>query len=259
MKLLRDDSALWTLLGAVLGVSLAGVLFFMPVSGLQDSLLKDYQSLVAGMLSLAAALLTVWVLALQIDDNRFIETQRRLERLRSARSMLPFALTELSKYARKAAQQITCLLPEEGQPEGDLLPTPPGWELPNLPFATIEIVRQTIEPASTDIAKALGDLLARVQIYDSRLRSFEERLKGSALPRPTVYVLDARDALTKVKDLIDLYVRVDKCFDYARFKSEVIEIEVTLDDMRNAAFNCNVEDSFDLIAGLIKSNATYKA
>lgn len=151
--------------------------------------LKEWQTLLTGILATAAAAASIWHIRLQIAQQREAVRYARVRRAESYRPMLSLALSE-----------VCDLMQQEGRLFLDSQNVPPlSW--PTSIGAHLEAVRYAIEFEDQNEAtrNALKQLINDTQVYRARRRS-----------------ASAQDPWHRLVDAADLYGLASDLFDYAR-------------------------------------------
>lgn len=235
-QVLRNDDyfELWLPMGVVLGASCFGTaLTFFGSEGTNEWIYR-YQSLVG---AIVAVFTGSWVVLATVKaSNRQIETsqkatndqiqsalsverERRADRLRGARAVLPFALTEIVDYCETAAAELASLRDQDANNPKDKSITvliSGSFTAPRYPAAVLQRITDVIESAPNEAASSLGELLVAIQICHSTLKGLEERL-----PDPGA-VLTKRHLNTYIMQICALYARASRCFPFGRFACETI-------------------------------------
>ncbi len=130
--------------------------------GIAVCLLYEWQTLLTGLLALAAAWLTVRKMNRQIEVHETEianEEKNRADARRSkgwaARAAMPDALSGLSAFASKC---MGCLQSEKA-----------AAELPTQPTSAIDAIKAAVEHVDPLSAKKLFELIVHYQIHNSRL------------------------------------------------------------------------------------------
>lgn len=103
--------------------------------------LKEWQTLVAGVLAFLAAAATVWVLVRQsrVEKLRYAELRKR--RFQAVRAVLPADLSEICHYCTLCAQAIRAALQHFDQNRAP----PSGVACPVLPERVISNLQRLVE------------------------------------------------------------------------------------------------------------------
>ena len=100
--------------------------------------LRDWQTLIAGLVALGAALATIEWMQKQIEETQWQADDRRRRELDAARAVLPLALSEISSYESAVARTLKFLLDRalaSGPAEDIFAPVelPDDFTVPTLP------------------------------------------------------------------------------------------------------------------------------
>ena len=170
-------------------------------------LLDHWQTLVAGLLALLGAWLTVRDLRRQIDQTHRLDDDRRLREERGAKSVLSLALSELADYAIDCIKLALPYAPAVGAAP----PVPAGMQAPPIPVAILEPMQACAKFADRSVGADIAALLGLLQIQHSRLESLVARA-GRRSP-PEIWTVEAIGA---VMDAAELHARCGDLFPYAR-------------------------------------------
>lgn len=245
-----DDAALWSLFGFLLGAAGIGLLVMFPMLESYIDFIKNYQSLIGALLALGGALLTVIIIAIQIQSAQQAEVQRKHDKLRAAKAVLPLALAEISEYAKTNLQILLPLLPLLDDKDG--IPQYPSSQLQfvDIPTGTLQILRDCIEASGAENGEALSELPAKMQIFSSRSQSLSAKMfhRIEEIHRS---ILDTFQIRRMIMDFLHLYVLAGKYYDYGRGKTNYILNSVRYNDMINGALNCELFDQYPTLMKVI--------
>lgn len=174
-------------------------------------------TLLTGLAAIVAAGMTVAIVGYQIRRSDWHEQDRRRRRARAALSALPLALVELYQYAVDCMDfHGTLRLCFSGsslqrQQAQIVLQQQP---LPIIPAGSISVFKECIEFEEEDVAEALSDLIAVLQVQNSRALM----VKDSADRRPgarsqTLLPLNVDEGIVNSADLA---ARCSKLLTYGR-------------------------------------------
>lgn len=235
---------LWYLLGLGTGIvySALGISLYLAVRGKVDfnsayDLAKDWQTLIAGIIALAGAYITVHGLRAQDEDRR--------ERKQYAdRTALPSALVALHDYLKASLGILKSL---RSGLSGSRIRFTTGWvrpAIPEIPFSAVEVIRACLETTDKDKRESLREILTQLQIQNSRLRG----ILRDVGPGSTMIVVEDNLA-DYIVHTLDLDVRCRNTIPYARDDAPSPFSRPSRDDMQNAAFFEDIHaDEFPLVA-----------
>ena len=149
-------------------------LVFTALDHAQESWLKEYQALVAGLAALIGALFGVSAVRSQTRDARNIEIERRENQWRAARADLAFPLSSLQNYCVDMLEHIQ----GRNDTNSQLFPIEANQRLTD-----------TMEVAPLDVSRTIADLKIEIQPVPERLSDF--RLRDTnlrALLRARIYI-----------------------------------------------------------------------
>ena len=185
-----------------------------------DNFWYHYQSLIAGVLAVVAAIATVWFLRKQInlEQKRVRDEIRRKHRAQLAG--MPFSFTEVMTYAERC-WDICILRYSEWSEDDDYEDAAVRQDLPMLPFKALRNIQVAVETASEADANKLSELLAFAQVQHSRLTSLIG--PSEELRRERNLVIHKQNFVYACKDALELYFRAAHGLRYARGHSSEIE------------------------------------
>ncbi len=129
----------------------------------------DYQTLIAGILALFAALLTIW----KMHD---IETTKRRKKNKAAKAMLSHGLSSICDYTKQTAEwlnELHKLNSKYGAKVKDQLGDYPP--IPKLPENIYSWISDSIEFSDNDDAeKSINTMAGDLQVHIARLRGIKE-------------------------------------------------------------------------------------
>lgn len=196
-----------------------------PTDLLFLKVLYDWQTLLAGLLALVGAWLTVQSVRTQIKRTEAqAEAARKREEF-AAKAILPLALSQLSIYGQDC---IRLLSPLAAQPH-----IPEGTQTPRVPESAISVLQECTRYADERIASKIAVLLGKLQIQQSRLNELLTRRGGE--------VIIGHEITSNMIDAADVYARTADLYDYAR-NVEELRRRSTPDQLRRALHNCEIWD-----------------
>lgn len=239
MKIENDRSARRVSFSLGLGTGISGTVFAFallqalagkPTIETLSDFLYRWETLIAGVLALWGAYLTVAGLERQLAQNRAHEEEIRLRKLYAARAGMPAALAQIVGYARD------CLKLLEGiQPSGSngRIIQPETWqspEVPAIPKEALSTLQTCIESAGLREMPKLAWVLEEFQILHSRLSSLFEDISYQSSTIVTSYSLAER-----ITDYLEFEVRCSKIYDYARRRADEIDDSISGYEVRRRA------------------------
>jgi hypothetical protein len=238
----RDDYfAIWFPFGVLLGASFSGLAMLYAGTSNLTKFLTDYQIMIGVVIAMGTAVWTIKshiktskdeievalrTASEQIRASQLIEESRREEKLRAARAMLPFALTEIIAFCQGTVADLSALLvPVRTGRESKILvvmSAGPTFTRRPVPISALDRMRDLIEAAPREIAAEMGRLLSNVQIYNSRLSDVEKwNESGFSGEGKHLAILE------RVADLFELYAQANRFFDYGRLKTDSVKLGAT--------------------------------
>jgi hypothetical protein len=204
-----------------------------------------FQTLITGILAVAAAAWTIQKMDKQIRQEKELELERRNRRNYAERTMMPLTLAALCDYSRQCVKWLVPLLSDPQR----LLAQDFSSEPPNLPSEILFSLKENIEFEKCEVREVLADLVKNLQIQRSRLINLTTR--PSSLEKTN----NPQDYLRElVVDACGIYARSANLFEYARRKSDSDKMSRQLEkfDLIAAANDCSIRQNnypeiFDLI------------
>jgi hypothetical protein len=156
------------------------------------NLIYDYQTLIAGLIAVAGAALTIRRMQAQIDQELEIETRQRQRKLRAARAMLPLILTSFVDYARKCGTSASHLLNEaEGNsviPHEAIKRHSVGLPV-SYPLENANDLRGLIEHEGEDNVLVLSELISVSQLIKTNHESLFDPDQHTIIDKNNVYAV----------------------------------------------------------------------
>ncbi len=243
---MSDHLKVWWRLGFGTGFAAAVVLISGAMAmGLDSSekaigdFLFKWQTLIAGVLALIGAWLTIQSVERQIAQQKLQSDEALRRRHFSARAAMPSALSQITQYARASLNLLKGISPV---PVGDvrILHTAP-WTpppLPSIPKEALTTLQTCIETAPSNAMSAIAQVLEDFQILHSRLES----LTAEVAPGSTTSVAGI-NLIDQIVETLEFDVRTSNLFDYARRRSEVADVPITREAMGTRAFFAGVYEA----------------
>jgi hypothetical protein len=188
------------------------------------NLITEWQSLIAGLIAIIAALIGGAFIRQQIAASERLERERVERRFRSVRAGLPTVLSAVIDYAEICGAELDRLY-SGASPLGVSGPT----TLPVLNDEVIPSLREAIEVGDDQLADLLADLLSRLQIFRARLRSLEVSLLASS----STIVLPV-NVEERAVDNAELHARASALFPFARRRGPLPERTIRRTDIMGA-------------------------
>ena len=200
--------------------------------------LKAWQTLVAGLLAIAAAGLGGLFVLYQTDANKRQEDAKQTRNHAAARAVLPLALSALVEHADKAATELEKL---RATATGVRIMGPTGsiFLAPQVDPKVIRMLQDVIEDASDIVADRISNVISDVQVQDARLRSLSKTLLKSTRSIFTTYDLDGY-----ILDSAVIYARGSALFEYARRETDDVPASFPSEEEIVTALNLLGFDDF---------------
>jgi hypothetical protein len=185
--------------------------------------LATHENLSGGLIGAAGALFAAWLawqaIMKQISQAETQSESRRQREEVASRTVLPLAVSDMSRYARDCIQLLSKYVYAE-RPV-----VPPNLETPQTSSETIGIFRDCARFADPEIASQIHALLSSVQVQQARLRDLFETSRGGHIP--------VREGVDAILDAADVHAKIDDLFDYAR-DTDAARNRVSPDRLRTA-------------------------
>jgi hypothetical protein len=230
---LRKDDLFdhWFPLGFLLGVALTSLASLGAGAVTFSTLITDNQIIIGSVIGIVTALWTVRAQMKSSSDQvsaaiestnqhiaaaQRIEASRQEERLRAARAILTFALTEIIAYSDSATTALFSL--QEQNVNAGLQIREPATSLvtgrfraPSFPVDELPKITSVIESCSKEVAHELASLLKKIQICVSRLREFQDVATNSISSITTHHIRE------RAIYVCALHAQTSRYFEYGRF------------------------------------------
>jgi hypothetical protein len=175
-----------------------------------------WQSLNVGLLAFISS-----VVAFNIA--RYNNDRQRAREFLAARASLPATLSSLTYYFKQSANFFSHAWQTANNASDSNL------AVPELPHGFQSVFADCIRHAEPEIGEYLAKILARVQIHDSRIRSFSANISSPDNVSPTKHNL-----IGYIFRLGELQAMVDKIFDFARNMGKFDNTPLDWSDFENS-------------------------
>jgi hypothetical protein len=206
----------------------------------------QWETLVTGITALLAALLTIMFLNRQIRQTAILAKDQRQRQARSARAVLPFALSELEQYTRVCIKGLYDLRPyfQSADPLdlSQINKCLSAWPSPRLPEDVLSVFKECVEFSDKAPALAASTLIGKLQVQKSRLTEYASRLRLQHFLPPSTIDLAIGDAA-------EVFARGSRLFPFARGYT-VPAFDVSRDDVYKALSDAGCFDSYEEIGVL---------
>lgn len=218
------------------GISLAVFGLIVAAQPELQVLLRDWQSLIAGLIAIGAAIIGGAYVQAQTRLTDQHEQDRIRRQFDSNRALLPLTLSKMSAYARESVTALRAIYPA-----GAAEAVNTNIDLPIFPDPPEAVVQQLVAliGASRDasIRVHVAELLSRLQVQSARmldLRHMREWGENRIFTRSELdeYLLNAAD----------IYARCSNLFDYARRESNVVPNEPTAPNLSSSLNQLGLRD-----------------
>ena len=200
----------------------------------------DWQQLIGGGFALIAAAIGWFAINRQIRQSDIQEQERIRAKRAAARAALPLALAAIGEYAEDCAERLALLLPNIDQ---EALPEDAEWRGPRLPTEALLDIRTLVETLPSKEGAAFAELLSKIQIQASRLRS----IRPSRLPN-RVGIVVRSNIEQYIIDCAEIFARSGSLFRYGRGLVDEVPIDTpTQDEILSALVQIGSLDELDRI------------
>lgn len=191
----------FTVLGTTVAVFLA--LAMLPYT-------KDWQTLVAGIMSLGAATWAAYLLNRQIRQTEELELKRDKRRFIVARATLPLALSQICAFCQANCDQLKQAYLSFGQEV-----PPPALSTIAVPDNVLTTVQMMLETTPHEnVADRLSEILGMLQVIQARI-------SGRIFQTPQVVTEADRDNIgSYIIDCAAIYALTSSLFGYSRSKAD---------------------------------------
>lgn len=174
--------------------------------------LHQWQTLVGGLLAIAAAWLGATMIKRQIGQADKHEEERNRRRLAAARVVFPLTLSSLCDYASNSAHYVLAILATR---RGNSIPrgTAHTLQSPSLPDDAIQGLMAMAEAADEDVSAIIWRIADRIQVQHARLSGVHSSMTER---QNSVRVLTADELEVYLIDAARIYVLASSLFSFAR-------------------------------------------
>lgn len=198
-------------------------------------LVSEFQTLLAGVIALVAALLTVRTMKQQIrqSDDHAADIRRR--KSKAARAAMPGALSALCDYAEASAYVAVRL---RRAVDGNEIGRMASEEMhsisaPAIPQDAITILRECIEFSDDEPAESITKLIRTLQVQHARLQGFAADCRGEN-SGSVIVITTPLNADNNVFDAAKLYASTESLFNYARAETDLAPSRLCQNDVLRA-------------------------
>ncbi|MFC3080122.1 hypothetical protein ACFODL_18625 [Phenylobacterium terrae] len=182
---------------------------WLPLKTAGVQTLKDWQTLVGGVLAIVAAVVGGSFVYNQTAVARRQEKERVTRHHAAARAVLPLALSGMVEYVEQATVELEALRATAAghRVRGG---TVPPFAAPKLDAEIIGALRDVIEGASKEIGERVAQVIRDFQVLDANLRTIPKRVTPFHTSL-TTFDLDSYQLRTA-----EVFARCNDLFAYAR-------------------------------------------
>ena len=177
--------------------------------------IERWQTLIAGILALAAAAWTAILINKQILQSEKQEQNRVQRRLVAARATLPLALSGICNYAKDVCSELKLIYPfteTAGVKFG--IPT---FTITPVPVSLISDLERMIEATtSPSVANRIADIICEIQTLNARTHDLDEKLHSPS------YVGKRESVTNYLIQSAELLSLAESLFKYARRRSDEV-------------------------------------
>lgn len=174
----------------------------------------DRETMVAGMMAVAAAGVSVIYLRRQTSQAQAQEKRRLRRKHRAAKAVMPNELSNLCGFLTESARRYDdCLraFHVDRAPDVDLLR---GIEAPLLAPSVTPAIQSMIASSPRQIAEPFIHLLAHLQVHQTRWQGFENAIRGRSRMRVSGYV--AYNLQSEIVEAAEIYANTTDLFGIVR-------------------------------------------
>ena len=176
--------------------------------------LKDWQTLVAGVLAIGAAFIGGHFIMVQVREARRQDDDRLTRAYAGARASMPLALSTVSEYAIECGR---VLRPLQAQAKDETIPHQ-EFAVPPLPVEVIIAFQRIVETApDRNVSEVFARFLGALQVQAARLRSMAGNLSTAA---PSAVLVVAAELEDRILDAAVIWARAAALFEFARDKAD---------------------------------------
>jgi len=231
---------IWLALPSICIAFLATALVLGPI----PNIIYEYQTLVAGILALASAIVAAILLHQQTRQARHIELDRKEGQREAARTWLSLHLSIILRYAETTGQDLWTLI---GASKSGKIPS--GTTIPDflpIPMDSARAVREFAQFATKDEARYIALLFASIQVLDANVRSLKTSTASHYLDNLESHLIYAGE----------VYARAEALLDYARITTDEFPEGATWGRLRGAMlFMTLTHEPTEGIAAYIKERS----
>ena len=226
--------------GVLVGCLIAFSIAWLLEEQVEDSIRKFYTYFASALFSLIAATLAVTSVLYSVQNQTNLALYAREQKLRSARAMLPAALSDLSDIAERAldwtqSEAVAQVGTDSRYSENIDLSIEP---------ATIEVIRQIIEHTDDErVSRHLAGIVTEHQVFRSRFQG--EWRVGSLRP------VSGQGIGGRAIEWAAWKCLVDTTYHYARGASATIKRDVTEEMILSVLPSHQLEGSVDERAAML--------
>lgn len=174
----------------------------------------DWQTLLAAMIALVAALLTTRYLKKQINQTARIQEEKDRRRLTAARTVFSLSLSQTCQFAVDTAKELARLSGAMREPISGMLDNVRA-DFPDIPESVVNAFERIVEAANhKNVIVRLSQTVQSLQVVSSRTSDLQRRI---SLGQDISLYLASRFA-----DAAVLYAQASSLFEYARDNSNEV-------------------------------------
>ncbi len=194
----------------------------------------EWQSLIGGILAIAAAGLGSRLLYMQIAQSERHESDRRQRRLAAVRATFPLALSGICAYSKEMLRQLAQVrLANTDDSQEIAIKT---FRPPRAPDEFIKDMKELVEAVDDEsIVKLICEIIAQIQILDSRAASLTDQREMRHL------VGVDRNIDEYIVQSARLHVLTANLFPFARQESNDAPSEIAWDQIESLLFSWHIE------------------
>ena len=216
--MIRDDNKFYSVNSFIAGLVLAlAIWIVVQITRCGLDWLKDWQTLITGLLASAAGFLAFFGIRQQIIFQGRLEEEKRLKRNMRDRASLSQPLSNLIGMCRRLIAKMSKPIDDSGSylVEGNPLVKMDFGNFEQLPQSDLLIISDTIQFADIDPALDISQLVADLQVLNANLNSIEG--KDTVEESGQAFL---RNAYNYIWRTVLIFARAQRLLYYARRQDE---------------------------------------
>ena len=188
--------------------------------------LHEWQTLVAGLIAIIAAVIGWKAINGQVQQTERHEQERIARRFDAARATLPLTLGHIVRYTKACESYVQAILLADGR---KIVKHKPQSSPPELPSEGISELRALIESSLLAVRARVSELLADLQIQHARLEGVFISLTESGQST----IVTRRDIAALMIEAAIVGAQAGNLYQYARRQTENVPDPIDWDKVSN--------------------------